>query len=61
MGAAIGSMLGFAAGVAVSPFSIVAIILLLATPHAPTAGSRLVTLPRRGVRLFGENTDVVFA
>jgi hypothetical protein len=39
MGAAIGSMLGFAAGVAVSPLAIVAIILLLATPHGRTTGS----------------------
>ncbi|SOD72479.1 Sap-like sulfolipid-1-addressing protein [Jatrophihabitans sp. GAS493] len=39
MGAAIGSMLGFAAGVAVSPFPIVAIILLLATPKGRATGS----------------------
>ncbi|MGX7678978.1 GAP family protein [Jatrophihabitans sp. DSM 45814] len=39
MGAAIGSMLGFAAGVAVSPLPIVAIILLLATPHGRSTGS----------------------
>lgn len=32
-------MLGFAAGVAVSPLPIVAIILLLATPHGRTSGS----------------------
>jgi Sap, sulfolipid-1-addressing protein len=38
MGAAIGSMLGFAAGVAVSPLPIVAIILLLATPHGRLTG-----------------------
>ncbi|SDJ41879.1 Sap, sulfolipid-1-addressing protein [Frankineae bacterium MT45] len=39
MGAAIGSMLGFAAGVAVSPLPIVAIILLLATPKGRVTGS----------------------
>jgi threonine/homoserine/homoserine lactone efflux protein len=39
VGAAIGSMLGFAAGVAVSPLPIVAIILLLATPNGRTTGS----------------------
>jgi threonine/homoserine/homoserine lactone efflux protein len=38
MGAAIGSMLGFAAGVAVSPLPIVAVILLLASPHGRTIG-----------------------
>lgn len=38
MGAAIGSMLGFAAGVAVSPLPIVAVILLLATPHGRRTG-----------------------
>lgn len=38
MGAAIGSMLGFAAGVAVSPLPIVAIILLLATPRGRLMG-----------------------
>ncbi len=38
MGAAIGSMLGFAAGVAVSPLPIVAIILLLAAPHGRRTG-----------------------
>jgi threonine/homoserine/homoserine lactone efflux protein len=39
MGAAIGSMLGFAAGVAVSPLPIVAVILLLATPHGHRTGT----------------------
>ncbi len=39
MGAAIGAMLGFAAGVAVSPLPIVAAILLLATPHGRVTGS----------------------
>lgn len=39
MGTAIGSMLGFAAGVAVSPFPIVAMILLLATPHGRLTGT----------------------
>lgn len=39
MGAAIGSMLGFAAGVAVSPLPIVAIILLLAAPDGRTVGA----------------------
>jgi threonine/homoserine/homoserine lactone efflux protein len=39
MGAAIGSMLGFAAGVAVSPLPIVAIILLLAADHGRRNGS----------------------
>jgi threonine/homoserine/homoserine lactone efflux protein len=38
MGAAIGSMLGFAAAVAVSPLPIVAIILLLATPRGRLMG-----------------------
>ncbi len=38
MGAAIGDVLGLAAGVAVSPLPIVAMILVLATPGAgPTA------------------------
>jgi threonine/homoserine/homoserine lactone efflux protein len=39
MGSAIGSMLGFAAGVAVSPLPIVAIILLLAAPGGRKTGS----------------------
>ncbi len=39
MGAAIGSMLGFAAGVAVSPLPIVAIILLLASPQGHRTGT----------------------
>ena len=34
MGAAIGDVLGLAAGVAVSPLPIVAIILMLGTPRA---------------------------
>ena len=38
MGAAIGDVLGLAAGVAVSPLPIVAMILVLATP--PRAGQR---------------------
>jgi threonine/homoserine/homoserine lactone efflux protein len=39
MGAAIGDVLGLAAGVAVSPLPIVAIILLLATPRGRANGS----------------------
>jgi threonine/homoserine/homoserine lactone efflux protein len=39
MGAAIGDVLGLAAGVAVSPLPIVAIILLLATPRGRADGS----------------------
>ena len=39
MGAAIGDILGLAAGVAVSPLPIVAIILLLATPRGRANGS----------------------
>ena len=39
MGAAIGDVLGLAAGVAVSPLPIVAIILLLATPRGRTNGT----------------------
>jgi threonine/homoserine/homoserine lactone efflux protein len=39
MGTAIGSMLGFAAGVAVSPLPIVAMILLLSTPNGRRSGS----------------------
>lgn len=38
VGEAIGSMLGFAAGVAVSPLPIVAVILLLATPQGRSTG-----------------------
>jgi hypothetical protein len=39
VGAAIGDVLGLAAGVAVSPLPIVAIILMLGTPPGP--GTRL--------------------
>jgi threonine/homoserine/homoserine lactone efflux protein len=39
MGAAVGDILGLAAGVAVSPLPIVAMILLLATPHGRVTGS----------------------
>ena len=39
MGTAIGAMFGFAAGVAVSPLSVLAIILLLASPHGRATGS----------------------
>jgi hypothetical protein len=39
MGAAMGDVLGLAAGVAVSPLPIVAIILLLATPRGRANGS----------------------
>jgi hypothetical protein len=39
MGAAIGEVLGLAAGVAVSPLPIVAMILLLATPRVASTGS----------------------
>jgi hypothetical protein len=39
MGAAIGDVLGLAAGVAVSPLPIVAMILMLATPHGRANGS----------------------
>jgi Sap, sulfolipid-1-addressing protein len=39
MGAAIGDVLGLAAGVAVSPLPIMAIILLLATPRGRANGS----------------------
>ena len=39
MGAAIGDILGLAAGVAVSPLPIVAMILLLATPRGRANGS----------------------
>jgi Sap, sulfolipid-1-addressing protein len=40
MGAAIGEVLGLAAGVAVSPLPIVAMILLLATPRGRVNGIR---------------------
>ena len=58
MGAAIGSMLGFAAGVAVSPLPIVAVILLLATPHGRRAGTAfavgwLVGLAALGALVLG--------
>lgn len=39
MGATIGEVLGLAAGVAVSPLPIVAMILLLATPRGRATGS----------------------
>ena len=39
MGAAIGDILGLAAGVAVSPLPIVAMILVLATPRGRANGS----------------------
>ena len=39
MGAAIGDVLGLAAGVAVSPLPIVAMILVLATPRGRANGS----------------------
>jgi hypothetical protein len=42
MGSAIGSMFGFAAGVAVSPFPIVAVILLLSTPAGRRNGGAFI-------------------
>ena len=39
MGAAVGDVLGLAAGVAVSPLPIVAMILVLATPQGRANGS----------------------
>jgi threonine/homoserine/homoserine lactone efflux protein len=53
MGTAIGSMLGFAAGVAVSPFPIVAMILLLATPRGRLTGIAFAVGWLLGLGLLG--------
>jgi threonine/homoserine/homoserine lactone efflux protein len=53
MGAAIGSMLGFAAAVAVSPLPIVAIILLLAAAHGRRNGSLFAAGWFVGLALLG--------
>jgi Sap, sulfolipid-1-addressing protein len=53
MGAAIGDILGLAAGVAVSPLPIVAMILLLATPRGRANGSLFAVGWLAGLAVLG--------
>ncbi|HKE97637.1 MAG TPA: GAP family protein [Actinomycetes bacterium] len=53
MGAAVGDVLGLAAGVAVSPLPIVAVILMLATPRGRANGSLFVAGWMAGLAVLG--------